>query len=207
MLFEYLALTFKFSPRIANDELYSSVYLGSYLILFLSGALTGFRIKEGQWAPIRFLGSTISEKLNEIIGCEITITSYSGGKKEDEFLPNQGTIVSRLVVSGEPDWYLVKINKPCEMEYFMRDYILIRAKVKSQPVENGKSRSAALLITTRTANPGLKICIRKKWIFVFIAGCVFLYLKSKQIYFFNNLFMVIANEPPLTGRLASNFPL
>lgn len=135
VLFEYLALTFKFSPRIANDELYSSVYLGSYLILFLSGALTGFRIKEGQWAPIRFLGSTISEKLNEIIGCEITITSYSGGKKEDEFLPNQGTIVSRLVVSGEPDWYLVKINKPCEMEYFMRDYILIRAKVKSQPVE------------------------------------------------------------------------
>ncbi|MFL5729107.1 MAG: PrsW family glutamic-type intramembrane protease, partial [Cytophagaceae bacterium] len=54
LLFEYLALVFKFGPGIANIGLLSSVTSGTYLILFLSTNLSKVRRRKGEWAPIRY---------------------------------------------------------------------------------------------------------------------------------------------------------
>jgi protease PrsW len=50
LLFEYVALVFKFGPALANKELMSSLYSGTYLIVFLSVSLSEIKLQRGNWA-------------------------------------------------------------------------------------------------------------------------------------------------------------
>lgn len=146
MLFEYLAIAIKYSPQVANDELFSSFQLGSYLIFFISGSLSNFRIREGQWAPIRLWSDSAKTKLEAIIDHAISVKAFSSNSYLDDILPNEGKIVKRLVISREPNWYLVQLEKPHTQENFNSHYILLRAKVKREALEAGKIRLAALFI-------------------------------------------------------------
>jgi len=54
LLFEFVALAFRFSPDVANDGLISSLYSGTYLIVFLSMSLSKVSINKGEWIPVKF---------------------------------------------------------------------------------------------------------------------------------------------------------
>jgi RsiW-degrading membrane proteinase PrsW (M82 family) len=58
LLFEYVALVLKFGPGLANAGLESSLYSGTYLIVFLSLSLSNVKIIRGKWAPVRPLRKT-----------------------------------------------------------------------------------------------------------------------------------------------------
>jgi RsiW-degrading membrane proteinase PrsW (M82 family) len=49
LLFEFVAIAFKFSPEIANSALLNSLYSGTYLIVFLSMSLSKISLNKWKW--------------------------------------------------------------------------------------------------------------------------------------------------------------
>lgn len=151
LLFEYIALAFKFSPSVANGGLFSSLYSGTYLIIFLSGNLSKFSITKGQWAPIKYWGT--EEKINyeKVVDTDLKLNSFTKNDYANKYLPNSGKITKRLTVSKEPDWYLIKLDTPKQLNSYLADTVLIRTKEKDEQIEKGKKKFIAFyLIPTDT---------------------------------------------------------
>jgi hypothetical protein len=53
LLFEFVALAFKFSPDVANNGLLDSIYSGTYLIVFLSMSLSKIKLQKGNWTTAK----------------------------------------------------------------------------------------------------------------------------------------------------------
>jgi protease PrsW len=151
LLFEYIALAFKYCPSVANSGLFSSLYSGTYLIIFLSGNLSKFSITKGQWAPIKYWGT--EEKINyeNVVDTELKLNSFTQNDHAIKYLPNSGKIFKRLTVSEEPDWYLIKLDTPKQLYSYLADTVLIRTKEKDEQIEKGKKKFIAFyLIPTDT---------------------------------------------------------
>lgn len=151
LLFEYIALAFKFCPSVANSGLFSSLYSGTYLIIFLSGNLSKFSITKGQWAPIKYWGT--EEKINyeKVVDTDLKLNSFTKNDYAVKYLPNSGKIFKRLTVSKEPDWYLIKLDTPKQLNSYLADTVLIRTKEKDEQIEKGKKKFIAFyLIPTDT---------------------------------------------------------
>ena len=152
LLFEYIALAFKFGPSVANRGLLSSLYSGTYLIIFLSGNLSKFSITKGQWAPIKFWGT--EEKINyeKVVGTEFTLKSFTQHDYASKYLPNSGKIIKRITVSNEPDWYLIKLDTPKQLNSYLPDIVLIRTKEKEELIEKGKKKFIAFYLIPTDIN-------------------------------------------------------
>ncbi len=151
LLFEYIALAFKFCPSVANSGLFSSLYSGTYLIIFLSGNLSKFSITKGQWAPIKYWGTEETINYEKVVDTDLKLNSFTKNDYAIKYLPNSGKIFKRLTVSKEPDWYLIKLDTPKQLSSYLADTVLIRTKEKDEQIEKGKKKFIAFyLIPTDT---------------------------------------------------------
>jgi len=146
LLFEYVALALKFSPSVANNGLISSIYSGTYLIIFLSVNLSKFTLNKGEWAPIRYWGTEEKINYDKIIDTDLKLNHFTNNSYANEYLPNTGKIIKRLTVSKEPDWYLVKLNTPKQSSSFNGDTVIIRTKDKEEQIEKGNKKIIAFYI-------------------------------------------------------------
>jgi len=153
LLFEYIALTLKFSPAVANHELISSLYSGTYLIMFLSGNLGNFSLSKGEWKPINYF---TLEKRESLVGTEIKINRFTDNDYANIFLPNTGKVIKKLKVSKEPDWYLVKIDNPQELTSFLHDTVIIRTKDQSEYIQVDHQTMIAFYIIPSQTNLAAK---------------------------------------------------
>lgn len=157
LLFEYIALAFKFSPSVANNGLYTSLYSGTFLIIFLSGNLSKFTLSQGEWMPIKYWGSegkNQNEKAFEkVVNTELKLNPFTRDTYAYEYLPNSGKISKRLTVSAETDWYLVTLDTIKQRNSsFLSDTVLIRTKEKDELIEKGKKKLIAFYIIPKDIN-------------------------------------------------------
>lgn len=144
LLFEYLATALYFNPRMANKELLGSLFAGTYLILFLSDKLSRFSLFKGEWAPIEYLGKG-NYDFNLAVGKQAMIKPLSSNATIAGYLPNTGTILQRINVSGETYWYLVSLKNNHD-DPLQPTRAVIRAKEKSFPVREGKETIIAFFL-------------------------------------------------------------
>jgi len=151
LLFEYVALAFKFGPSVAGIGLAASFYSGTYLIIFLSTNLGKFLIVKGRWAPIQYRPI---KRINyeKIIGVEIQLSPFTNDDFAFEYLPNSGKVFRRLTVSAEPDWYLAKLNASKQLNPYLADTVLIRTKERDEQIEKGKKKLVAFCLIPADTN-------------------------------------------------------
>ena len=153
LLFEYLALALNYSPSIANKEIISSIYSGTYLIFFLTVNLSKFSIIAGKWAPIKYWDTDNDDNEYEnLVGTELKITSFTNNEYANKFLPNSGKITQRLTVYNEKDWYLIKLNYPKEESTYLSDTVIIRTKDKYESLEKGQKTIVAFYLIPKETN-------------------------------------------------------
>lgn len=118
---EYLLLTFQMGAEVANDALAGSIFSGLILAVYIGLSLTNFdffpsyveRIRPPyQISDIVFPGIVNSE---HFIGSNIRLVK-SKYSKPKFLLPAEGVIISRHMVNGDSDWYLVKLFNPLDVK-------------------------------------------------------------------------------------------
>jgi len=153
LLFEYIAVAFKFSPGIANTGLLTSFSSGAYLLFFLSGNLSQFSLQKGLWAPIKYWQKKEETEAKEATENTFEISvkiKLDRDSKNDYahygYLPNTGKTIAQRTVSDEPDWYLLKLDAPKQHPDYLADTVLIRTKDKFEMLESGKKISVAFYL-------------------------------------------------------------
>lgn len=151
LLFEYIATALYFNPHMANKDLVSSLTAGTYLILFLSDKLSRFSLFKGEWAPIEFFGKG-NYDYNQALGKKAIMKPLSNNANLASYLPDSGTILQRLNVSGETYWYLINLNTSHNEDPEVPTLAVIRAKEKSYPVREGKETIVAFFLPPEELN-------------------------------------------------------
>jgi hypothetical protein len=77
LLFEYAALSIKYGPSVGGNNLFSSIYGGTYLLLFISSSLSRFKLVKGKW-----LGFMSFNKNQSILGERQSSQEGVAGKNE-----------------------------------------------------------------------------------------------------------------------------
>ncbi len=145
LMFEYIAMAFNYGQRVANNSLWTSVYSGTYLIAILSSSLSKLKLKQNNWEPIN-IRTFESNDYDNIIGETLVISPFSYNS-QSEYLPNEGKIVKRIIVSKEePDWYLVKLSKPGYSQTFCKEYVIIKTKNTNERLHTGLKRFVAFCL-------------------------------------------------------------
>lgn len=154
LLFEYIALSLKFSPSAANSELLASLTSGTYLILFISSSLSKYNLVKGQWAPIKYWGKEKIVNYDFILEHQISLKRFTANELTLEYLPNVGKIEKRIFVSDEPDWYVVQLENSTQNTQFETDKIVLRTKDKHQLIEKDKETIVAFFLIPNNTNLG-----------------------------------------------------
>lgn len=128
LLFEYIALAYNYSPDVANNSLYVSLFSGTFIILFFSNILSKFNLVKGEWANIDIVGGSEKYVYTHLMNINYEFTLHWGNVTGINLMPNTGTIIKRITVSSETDWYVVKLNRPQTNLDYLSDTILIRTK-------------------------------------------------------------------------------
>lgn len=154
LIFEYIALSLKFSPSAANSELLASLTSGTYLILFISSSLSKYNLVKGQWAPIKYWGKEKIVNYDFILEHQISLKRFTANELTLEYLPNVGKIEKRIFVSDEPDWYVVQLENSTQNTQFETDKIVLRTKDKHQLIEKDKETIVAFFLIPNNTNLG-----------------------------------------------------
>lgn len=147
LILEYVALAFRWSPDQANDELFSSIAGGTWIILFISRTLSQFKLTKGIWAPVSpYISSNDRDDFKLEEGLSVNLDRLTCNELTNDYLPNYGKLSSKLTVSGEPFWYLVQLELPADhsedcipeneirigksglVETYLKDKVIIRIK-------------------------------------------------------------------------------
>jgi RsiW-degrading membrane proteinase PrsW (M82 family) len=140
-LFEYVCLTLIYGPTIGNRELISSTISGGYLILFVSIRLSNLDIIPGEWSPIDFFVGLLPNQViyghrkpnfNSLVGRKIRLRALRKQGLLSPILPVSGEIIRREKISGFSGWFLVKLDNSIYLNKKQQEYVLIRAKDKSE---------------------------------------------------------------------------
>lgn len=158
-LFEYICLVIIYGPTIGNREFISSTISGGYLILFSSIRLSNLDIIPGEWSPIDFFVGLMPAQIifgdkkpnyNSLVGQKINIKIFRKKGILESLLPIDGEIIKREKISGFSGWLLVKLDKPLPIKG-NKEFILIRAKEKSELIRNGDNTIVSFVVIPNIA--------------------------------------------------------
>ncbi len=150
LMFQYLAISFKFGHEDGWSSLKSSLLSGGYLIIFISANLGTISIKHRKWKPLQIKLPKFTLKLkhnpDDIISEEFDIISVSKNRDLRRLFPNKGTIIKRETVSENSDWYLFKLENRKEILDFCGSHILIKSKNPNNPIKANKTTEVAVFV-------------------------------------------------------------
>jgi RsiW-degrading membrane proteinase PrsW (M82 family) len=150
LMFQYLAISFKFGHEEGWFSLKSSLISGGYLIIFISANLGTISIKHRKWKPLQIKLPKFSLKLEhdpkDVINEEFEIHSISKNKDLRKLFPNKGKIIKQETVSENSDWYLFELERKKEIIDFCGSHVLIKAKDASKPIKNSSKTEVAVFV-------------------------------------------------------------
>ncbi|MBU8891575.1 MAG: PrsW family intramembrane metalloprotease [Bacteroidales bacterium] len=169
LMFQYLAISFKFGHDDGWSSLKNSLISGGYLIIFISANLGTISIKHRKWKPLQIKLPKFTLKLehnpNDIIGEEYEIKAISKNRDLKRLLPNKGKVINRETVSENPDWYLFELENKKEILDFNGRFILIRAKVPKNPISVNKSTEVAVFVFLSDDKIDQELKLREDFLF------------------------------------------
>ncbi|NOQ28223.1 MAG: PrsW family intramembrane metalloprotease [Bacteroidales bacterium] len=150
LMFQYLAISFKFGHEEGWISLKSSLISGGYLIIFISANLGTISIKHRKWKPLQIKLPKFSLKLEhdpmDVVNEEFEIHSISKNRDLKKIFPNKGKILKQVMVSNNPDWYLFELENKKEIIDFCGSHVLIKAKDASKPIKNSTKTEVAVFV-------------------------------------------------------------
>jgi hypothetical protein len=146
LLFEYIALGFKYGPTVANEGIFDSLLSGTYLIFFLSTSLSRFNLKQGEWAPIEYWSKAEKIDYEKVVGEKIRINRFTKNNLTYDYLPDDAWVLETLTVSKEPDWYLIQLSESVDTKVNIIDLVVIRTKDKQEQLLKGKDTFVAFYV-------------------------------------------------------------
>ncbi len=150
LMFQYLAVSFKFGHDGGWSSLKSSLLSGGYLIIFISANMGTISVKHRKWKPLQIRLPKFLLKLEhdpkDVINEEFEITAISINRDLKRLLPNKGKILSREQVSGNTDWYLFELDHKKEILEYCGSHIMIKAKYPNKPIKSNEKTEVAVFV-------------------------------------------------------------
>ena len=115
--------------------------------------------------PAQIIFGDKKPNYNSLIGQKINIKIFRKKGILESLLPIDGEIIKREKISGFSGWLLVKLDKPLPIKG-NKEFILIRAKEKSELIRNGDNTIISFVVIPNIAlleNSNKKL---KEFIFV-----------------------------------------
>jgi RsiW-degrading membrane proteinase PrsW (M82 family) len=150
LMFQYVAISFKFGHEEGWYSLKSSLISGGYLIIFISANLGTISIKHRKWKPLQFKFPKFSLKLehnpNDLIGEDFEIAAISKNRDLRRIFPNKGKIVKRESVSESDDWFLFELDNKKEILEFNGRFIMVKSKSPNKPIRLNNTAEVAVFV-------------------------------------------------------------
>jgi len=156
-LYEYLAQSIRFGPTVGNKSIQTSIYSSIYLFVFLTGSLGKFKLMPGKWKKISYWQSSDDINMSNLIDEKLMLSPFSKHPLSSYYIPNNGTVMDRYVISNEPGWYLLKLDKVSTYNNYVNDHVLIRAQREENPITPGERNIVAVMLI-----PDMSILNQKK---------------------------------------------
>jgi protease PrsW len=137
-IFEYTALTIKFSPEVGNNGLIKSIYSGTYLVAFIISNLSKFKIVKGEWGKMHIWNVPNKKDYSiHIVNRDVYLLKFNSSPLTNQFLPNKGIVVSNHSFQNYPNWYKILLTKEIESALYSGRFVYVRLKTKSEVVQKG----------------------------------------------------------------------
>lgn len=145
-IFEFVVLSLLYGHSYGNHSLLNAFKLGGFLLVFLSLNLSNIQIIPNRWMPIRFFTATLPVDYDLPVGKMINLLPENKHSILADILPMQGIINERLTVSGEKNWYRVKLNASVEILSQSYSEIFVRPQWERQIIETNQKQVIFFII-------------------------------------------------------------
>ena len=150
LMFQYLAISFRFGHEDGWTSLRSSLISGGYLIIFISANLGTISVKHRRWKPIQIKLPKFSLKLDhnpkDVIGETFDINAISKNRDLMRLFPNKGKVIRHETVSGNSEWYLFEFENKKEILDYCGSHILIKAKKPQEQIKYDRKTEVAVFV-------------------------------------------------------------
>ena len=151
LMYEYVLLSLDFGAYNVNYFFYREILFVGLFLLYLQIQLNNFKIKHKVWRKLSFThlipsfftrndwieqDSAWMDHLpnnRDLSGLELRLFAPKSNKYIGSRLPVSGYLVRRIRVSGNPYWYIFKLNTPLNYPGYVTDFIIVKNK---NPYEN-----------------------------------------------------------------------
>jgi len=146
-VFEYVAITLKYSVSAGNSALFHSIYSGTYILVFITTNLSRFKVVKGSWDNMHYWG--VSEQIDyaeNIVNKQIDITKFTINNLTELYLSNQGLVISNHKINKLPNWYYIKLLRQINNTDYSSEFIMIRPKKLNEKLKNHSKMIVALYL-------------------------------------------------------------
>lgn len=159
LLLEYVLQGVLYGNNAANKSLITSMYGGTYLLLFIAGKLSQLNFRKGEWQSISIAGGgrTIARDPSVIVGRNTGLWKFTENEAAHYFLPNEGVLEQNLTIFNESEWYLVRLQRPGTLPGFTPDVLLIRTKNPDETLADAMAHHIAVYALREGKNPAEEI--------------------------------------------------
>lgn len=132
-IFEYIAISLKYSVSAGNSAIFPAIYTGSYMLIFITNGLSNLTLVKGGWGAMEVLGFTEQiDYASNLVGVDIHVLMFTNNDWTVLYLPNHGQIISNHIINKEKNWYLVKLEIEVENSEYKKDRIVLRPKIQNE---------------------------------------------------------------------------
>lgn len=139
IMLEFLVLGWNYGLDFANSNLFGEFTFGGFLIFYLASSLSQFDFVRGYWAPLNVPATPFMPAMKSVqnyVGYTIRLVPQHGSDKLNKYLPMDAQIIDRMVISNNPNYFLVELAKPLRFMDYEAHYALIRARNPFEPIND-----------------------------------------------------------------------
>ena len=159
LMLEFLAISFKFGSAAGNSVIGGRALIIVFFLVYISVIIHKIDLKKGVWQKWRFRMPSFSggflrlpfgmsgryssdvedyDDTRDHIGLRLRLFAPRTNQYIGDKLPKSGICVSKIVVSGDPGWYVFQFNTPLHFNNYVPTHVVIRSKDKSEALDDPK---------------------------------------------------------------------
>lgn len=138
----YFFIFLMYGATKANDMLLRSWIFNIYVLIYLAMSLGSFEVIRGYIEPFRLSLQMIMPKMKVLVNRVGTTMLIDMPKKHNRrnkewlyrLLPLQGRLMRRVVVAGDPSWYLLTTDVTLPVSNIKKNVLLVRPLVNNNDI-------------------------------------------------------------------------
>ncbi|MEM7036005.1 MAG: PrsW family intramembrane metalloprotease [Bacteroidota bacterium] len=145
LIFEYLALSTIYGPRVGNYALVGTMGSGTFLVFFVVVNLSYIDVVQGEWFGLRLWNFSNRADYNRAIGKRIQLKAKGPQSVLHQALPVRGEIIARIKLQKDNKYFLLELDQPIRLLGHDVPYVLLKAKEQSAVIEPGYNMEVAVV--------------------------------------------------------------